>query len=141
MRCWVRPTSCRTAHASARCTPIEYSPWVVPRTLTFESRKPNNRERLSHNLYREKATSDYRSGQCFRESYILVATRGRRPSIRTYAPPLISRNETQSDPRIRTRRSTVQRTRSDIETGLVQSTQSRPPPTVHVRCPVNADVR
>ena len=37
-------------------------------------------------------------------------------------------------------RSTVQRTRSDIETGMVQSTPSRPPPTVHVRCPVNADV-
>ena len=32
---WVRPTSCRYAHPSARCYPIEYSPWVVPRALTF----------------------------------------------------------------------------------------------------------
>ena len=41
MRCWVRPTSCRSAHAFARCTPIEYSPWVVPRTLTLEGKEMN----------------------------------------------------------------------------------------------------
>jgi len=46
MRCWVRPTSCRYAHLSARCTPIEYSPWVVPRTLTLGERDYMNTNML-----------------------------------------------------------------------------------------------
>ena len=71
-RCWVRPTSCRYVHPSARCTPIEYSPWVVPRTLTFAEKM--NMDRISPRFRRFVAMRRKWFLIVFAVSLILCAT-------------------------------------------------------------------
>ena len=61
---WLRPTSCRYAHPSARCTPIAYSPWADPEPVTFDRRKyyeniyknsPGHTSRREHHVRRHRS--------------------------------------------------------------------------------------